>query len=147
MRIVFKLMLIGIGTGFLLGAILKGVQFITGKYVYTLLLNVDYIPIIRAWEMSEAAEFSLHLIVSIVLVNVLYFLFRKLNRHAHVSDYVVTNGLIGLLLYFTTALSDRTPHVLDGVSILYWVIAHIVYGAAVGVSIRYLVREKGLKTA
>ena len=48
---------IGMFSGIILGLCLKWIEWLTGKQVYTLLLNVDFIPIIGPIQWPEWVEF------------------------------------------------------------------------------------------
>lgn len=52
---------IGLISGILLGLFLKLVENITGILVYTLLLNIDFIPGVGAIKWTEPIEFIFHL--------------------------------------------------------------------------------------
>ncbi|WP_100009753.1 hypothetical protein [Lentibacillus sediminis] len=133
MKRILYLAVAGIFSGLLLGAFLKIVQAVSGKRVYTLLLNVDYFPVLQNWELGEVAEFMLHLAVSVALVFVLYAAFVRCGWSAKFFPYVVANVLIGALLFLTTLLSNRTPELIDGVAFLYWLAGHLVYGVVLGI--------------
>ncbi|ARJ39255.1 hypothetical protein SporoP8_10460 [Sporosarcina ureae] len=129
---------IGLLTGVFLAMFLKFMQSITGHKVYTLLLNVDYIPIVKEYAFPEVIEVFFHLIVSIVLCIILVILYDKssgfIRNHAILFPFLV-NLAIGLLLYPTTSFSDRTPPVTNMVSLFWWMVGHAVYGFFVGVLI------------
>lgn len=135
---------IGIVTGILLAIVLKMVQSITGDKVYTLLLNVDYIPIVKEYQFPEVIEVFFHLIVSVVLCIILVILYDKsrgfIRNHAILFPLLV-NVAIGLLLYPTTSFSDRTPSVTNIISLLWWVAGHALYGFVVGVLINRKPKE------
>ncbi|MBR7796704.1 hypothetical protein GT022_11685 [Agaribacter marinus] len=124
-----KLAVIGLVAGVMLGGILKLIQITTSKQVYTLLLNIDSIPIIKEWNLNELEEFSLHLIVSIILVPILYVVLNKFGRQNQLIAYVISGSMIGLLLYTTTVMSSRTPDITDGMAFFYWMISHMMFGA------------------
>ncbi|PID25381.1 hypothetical protein [Sporosarcina sp. P7] len=129
---------IGIVTGVFLAIFLKIIQSITGHKVYTLLLNVDYIPIVKEYAFPEVIEVFFHLIVSVVLCIILVILYDKSNgfiRHHAVLFPFLVNSIIGLLLYPTTSFSDRTPSVTNITSLFWWMVGHAVYGFFVGVLI------------
>lgn len=136
MRQIGRLILIGVSSSLVLGALLKTIQIITGKKVYVLLLNVDYFPILKDIQLSDFVEFLLHVLVSIILVFILYDGLKRINNQARVSYYVAINGCIGAFLYITTSFSERTPEFLDIPAFSYWVVAHLIYGATVGLFIR-----------
>ncbi|EHB62807.1 hypothetical protein [Paenibacillus lactis] len=61
----------GLAAGSLLGIYLKFIEHFTSFNVYTLLLNVDYIPGLNRLELPEWVEFLLHLAISVLLSAVL----------------------------------------------------------------------------
>lgn len=124
----------GLAAGSLLGIYLKLIEHFTSFNVYTLLLNVDYIPGLKHLELSEGAEFLLHLAISVLLSAVLGVILRKKAwPHGRAFTFVAAACTgVGLLLYPTTALSDRTPELTDPVSLLLWLSGHLLYGAALG---------------
>lgn len=129
---------IGVVTGIILAVFLKIVQAITGDKVYTLLLNVDYIPIVKEYQFPEVIEVLFHLIVSVVLCIILVILYDKsssfIRKHAILFPLLV-NVAIGLLLYPTTSFSYRTPDVTNMVSLFWWTFGHALYGFLVGILI------------
>ncbi|GAB3048488.1 hypothetical protein [Virgibacillus ainsalahensis] len=133
MKAFLKLVAIGIIAGGILGVFLKLIEKVTDKPVYTLLMNVDYIQVLKDAQLNARMELLLHLIVSVLLVIVLYFVFQKYGVHLKVSSYIVSNAGIGVLLYGITAFSDRTPDLLDLQAFLYWISGHLIYGAVVWV--------------
>lgn len=135
-----SLAFIGIISGLFLGAFLWVVQIITTKNVYTLLINVDYIPVLKEWNMHPITELVLHLIVSVIVVFLLYAIFKRWNMQYRVLPYVLANGVIGVLLYGTTSFSTRTPALLDYFAIFYWILGHLLYGLIVGIFLQKLER-------
>lgn len=130
----------GIISGIFLGAFLWLVQRLTSLKVYTLLVNVDYIPVLKEWNMGSFIEFSLHLIVSVLLVFMLYEIFKRMSMAYSLLPYVLANGAIGLFLYGTTAFSQRTPDLFDFYSLSYWLLGHLLYGVVVALLIKRLGR-------
>ncbi|CAM3446197.1 MULTISPECIES: hypothetical protein [Paenibacillus] len=124
----------GLAAGSLLGIYLKFIEHFTSFNVYTLLLNVDYIPGLNRLELPEWVEFLLHLAISVLLSAVLAQILRmKLLPPARAFTFVAAACTgVGVLLYPTTALSDRTPGFTDPVSFLLWLSGHLLYGAALG---------------
>ncbi|WP_010531483.1 hypothetical protein [Lentibacillus jeotgali] len=93
MKLVIRLLFAGIIAGTILEVMLKGIDVFTGKKVYALLLNVDYIPVMRKWQMTEVQAFLLHLGVSVVIVFGLYFLLKRTRKM--VLWFALTTFLIG----------------------------------------------------
>lgn len=124
----------GLIAGILLGLFLKFMQSITSLKVYTLLLNVDYIPILNQLTLSEFVEFSLHLIISVLLsgVFVIFLRHRKFSWRKNISFVSLACIVIGLMLYLTTSFSERTPSLYDPISLLIWLVGHLLYGIILG---------------
>lgn len=122
---------IGFISGLVLNYYFKFIEWSTGDLVYTLLLNVDYFPILKDYSFPEVVEISFHMIVSFILAFVYAYLWPKW-KHPFVWT-VTTAVLIGLIIYPSTALSDRTPAVTDGSALLWWLSGHLLYGIIVAV--------------
>ncbi|MBO0601387.1 hypothetical protein I2483_06910 [Sporosarcina sp. E16_3] len=138
--------LYGLVSGLFLAALLKIVEYITHFKVYTLLLNVDYIPYINTFIFPELVEVGFHLIVSIALAICLYLLivYRKVSSRKKIiflSTFVCF--IIGIALFPTTTFSDRTPAFSSIPSFSYWIGGHIMYGYILGILFaRYFTRDK-----
>lgn len=125
----------GLVTGLILAILLKVVEQLTSYKVYTLLLNVDYIPILNDYQFPETVEVGFHLIISVAVSICLYFFLTILKINSRRKIIVIStslNILIGALLFPTTAFSDRTPEITSISSIFYWLVAHGVYGYLLG---------------
>lgn len=85
--------LTGILSGFVLGGFLYVFQQWTAIPVYTLLMNVDYFPVLGSMYLPDWIEFSLHLLVSTSVVWVLYLLLKMKKNWSR--DW--------LFIYFATA--------------------------------------------
>ncbi|MCA1053365.1 hypothetical protein LCM10_00100 [Rossellomorea aquimaris] len=123
---------IGIGSGIILGLVLKFLQALTGIKVYVLLLNVDFIPYFGDVHWSEWAEFLFHLVVSTILGILFVFLiriFRLSGRAIWLTASVLT--FPAFLLYFPLSLLaiKEVPDVFDPGGITLWFIGHVIYGA------------------
>ena len=121
-------------SGIVLGLFLKIIQFFTNLNVYTLLLNVDYVPTLKNIKLPEIVEFSLHMVISIFLAVVLnmYIKSRELEKEAIHRFVVKVSLLVGLLLYPTTLLSERTPSITNAYAFLGWMAGHWIYGLVLG---------------
>ena len=107
---------------------------LTNLKVYTLLMNIDYVPILNRYKFSAWVGFSFHLIICVILTFFLAFLALRLQwRSKEILLYtIIVNIVISVLYYPTTTLSDRTPPFLSWPSFMLWVFVHIVYGAMLG---------------
>ncbi|WP_067727944.1 hypothetical protein [Oceanobacillus damuensis] len=142
MKLVIRLFMTGIISGLILGGFLKLAEQWTSKKVYVLLMNIDYFPVVGEWVLSGTMEFSLHLIVSVVLVYVLYIWLKSRNIQTRPKPYIIINTLIGGLLYGTTALSERTPRIADLEALFYWLAGHMLYGFVVWILIVVTVEKE-----
>ena len=137
--------LYGLISGLLLATLLKIVEYITHLKVYTLLLNVDYIPYVNTFVFPELVEVCFHLIVSFALAICLYLLivFRKnSSRKQIIFICTFVCFIIGATLFPTTIFSERTPAFTSIPSFSYWMVGHIMYGFILGILFsRYLTRE------
>ena len=77
----------GLISGLFLGLFLKVIQHQFGIGVYTLLLNVDYIPVLKEIKFPEIIEFSFHLLISIVLGPILLYVVKKYQWKNRRNDY------------------------------------------------------------
>jgi hypothetical protein len=102
--------------------------------VYTLLLNVDYVPILQDIKLSEIVEFGLHMVISILLaIGLNFYITRKDFGKDTIQHFVIKVSLtIGLVLYPTTLLSERTPSLTSTNAFLFWMIGHWIYGLVLG---------------
>lgn len=128
------MMLTGIGllSGTIFGLFLKLIEQMTNKKVYTLLLNIDYIPLLKELNLTEGSEFGLHLIVSVFVTYILFYGLKNAQRQYQIKYYVVLNMMIAMMLYGTTVLSERTPNLFDLEAQLYWFLGHILFGTIQG---------------
>lgn len=127
--------LYGLISGLVLAAFLKVTELITQFKVYTLLLNVDYIPYINTFAFPELIEVGFHLIVSIALAVCLYLLFVHLKITSRKQIIVTTTAacfIIGIALFPTTTFSDKTPDFTSIPSFSYWMAGHFSYGCILG---------------
>ncbi|ESU33445.1 hypothetical protein G3A_05880 [Bacillus sp. 17376] len=139
-----KPLVAGLISGIALGLFLKLIQSITSIKVYTLLLNVDYIPILKDLKLSEVVEFGLHIVISIGLAFVMnFYIIRKDFHREAIRRFVIRISLIvGLLLYPTTLLSERTPPITSAYAFLFWMAGHWIYGFVLGRNLQYKEGER-----
>ncbi|WP_152656958.1 hypothetical protein [Oceanobacillus sp. CFH 90083] len=125
------LLLVGLLSGFVLGGFFYFFQQWTEIPVYTLLMNVDYFPVLGSMYLPGWVEFSLHLLVSIGIVWILYLLLQKKSMEQKLIPYLFCNSLIGLVIFPVTMLSERTPEIDNSWAWLIWLSGHMVYGFSV----------------
>jgi len=127
---VLKGLYVGIVAGIVLGFFFKVMEAYFHIKVYTLLLNIDYISYLNQIKFPEWVEFTFHLVVSVIISIMILYAILKFNWTKKQIIYypILISFLIGVLLYPTTALSDRTPPITSGSAILIWLIGHVLYG-------------------
>ncbi|KAF0818847.1 hypothetical protein KIS4809_2138 [Bacillus sp. ZZV12-4809] len=120
----------GMLSGIFLGLFLKMIEISTDIKVYTLLLNVDYFPILKNYNFPESIEFVFHLVISGILAVCLFFIINKYrwNRTQIITRTLFITFIIGVLLYPTTALSVRTPELTSISAMFFWLLGHLLYG-------------------
>ncbi|UOY93773.1 hypothetical protein MUG87_06545 [Ectobacillus sp. JY-23] len=111
--------------GIVLGLSLKFMQALTGSKVYTLLLNVDFIPYMNQ-QWSEATEFSFHLIISLLIGMVLHILANR-GWHPWQTAYLLTLPTIFLYFPLTVLAIKDVPAPNDWFAFSLWIIGHMLY--------------------
>lgn len=124
----------GIFSGIILGLFLKVMEQLTSLKVYTLLLNIDYIPLLNRMSLPEILEFTLHLIISILLSICLsiYLQSRRWSPRGNIYCVMIVSLVVAVILYSTTTLSERTPEITDIPALLVWLLGHAIYGWILG---------------
>jgi hypothetical protein len=140
--VIGKLAIIGVIAGTVLAALLGIIQELTNKKVYELLVNVDYIPVVKHWQVGPVMGFLFHMIVSICIVFALYFILANWQLQRKVAIYLLANTFGGALLFSLTALSESTPAFTDPAAFSFWVAGHAVYGLTVGGMIQAMFRKE-----
>ncbi len=133
----------GVISGIILAFFLKMVEEATTYQVYTLLLNVDYIPVLNRYDLPEIVEALLHLVISILLVACLQAVVirKKITSTRQIILWSMVSCLfIGLALFPTTVLSNRTPSLTSIPAWSYWLLGHLIYGMIVGYLLRNAVK-------
>ena len=122
---------IGFWSGLILGLLLKWIQSVTGERVYTLLLNVDFIPVIGAVQWSEVTEFVFHLIIALIIGIVYVYLAKR--RNYPFSQLMIISMLLSVPLPFLffilswLAVDADVPAPNDWEAFLYWIFAHLTF--------------------
>ena len=119
----------GIISGVFLGIMLKLIEGWSGKLVYTLLLNVDFITWLPA-TIPEWVEFGMHLLVALPL-GWLYIAYVSWRGRPWLVGVVV--GIVTSITWLPlTMVSERTPATDDYVGLLWWLAGHVAYGVVLG---------------
>lgn len=134
----------GLISGIVLGLFLKLTQSLTNLKVYTLLLNVDYVPILKNMNLPEIIEFGFHMVISVVLaIGINFYITKKeLHKETILSFVIKVSLVVGLLLFPTTLLSERTPSITNIYAFIFWMVGHWFYGFVLG---RVLSNKEGAK--
>ncbi|MFS0576061.1 hypothetical protein AB1K83_10515 [Sporosarcina sp. 179-K 3D1 HS] len=128
-----KIFFSGIIAGLVLSFSFKLIEQWKAVKVYTLLLNVDYIPFLNRFTYPESVEVGFHLLVSVFVSLVLFLLLREIRTSYHkLIVSMVVSLLIGAAYYPMTVLSERTPQLTDLAALLYWLAGHAVFGLLLG---------------
>jgi hypothetical protein len=131
-RIFYKVCLIGLINGVLLGLIMKWVEMFSGKQVYKLLLNVDFLPLIGAVSWSEASLFFFHLLFSLAITFIYAYILHPLKIFWKWNKYALAFITIipAIMLYFPLTALSKTEVVLpsDLTAFFLWTILHLFYG-------------------
>ncbi|SFG00399.1 hypothetical protein SAMN05216353_11816 [Halobacillus alkaliphilus] len=129
---------IGTTSGLVLGFYMWLVELVTGEKVYTLLMNVDFIPVIGSIEWPVAIEWLFHLIISWIIGVLYVYAFRRV-----LKDTKGNRWSLALILSAFAATSyvpltllaiKETPALTDGAAILYWLIGHVLYAVVLKIS-------------
>lgn len=123
---------IGIFSGILLGLLMKLIQSVTNVKIYTLLLNVDFIPLIGNIQWPESIEFLFHVLISIIIA----FVFVVIAERLHIEDslpklwvlsFLLCLPTLGLYFILSALAIKEVPEWNDWRAFGYWSIAHLFY--------------------
>jgi len=115
-----KSVLYGIVSGIVLTIFMKMIEQLTLYKVYTLLLNVDYIPILNRYQFSEIIEVGFHIAISIVLSLSLYLLIIYLKMVSRTKMFFcVRLSAYSLVPHYFQRLLYPTEHHLSQVYLPY----------------------------
>jgi uncharacterized membrane protein YagU involved in acid resistance len=133
-------------SGIILGLCLKWIEWLTGKQVYTLLLNVDFIPIIGPIQWPEWVEFVFHLFIAVVIGIVFVYIVDKLNnmsiRKIVLCSFLLTLPTIPLYFPLTLLALKPKPAVDDALAIFYWTAGYLIFAAALPIG--YIILKRRL---
>lgn len=129
-----KALWLGTATGLVLGLLLWTVEAVTSVKVYTLLLNIDFIPILGSIAWPIWMEWFFHLVMAWAIALV-YLGWIALKTNGESSARWATSLLISVMAgsaYFplTELAIKKTPPLDDVIAITYWLGAHLIYGAS-----------------
>ncbi|WP_110112399.1 hypothetical protein [Bacillus sp. CGMCC 1.16541] len=137
---------IGFISGSVLGLVLKLIEMITNKKVYTLLLNIDFIPIIGEVHWPESIEFFFHLLIAFIIGILFVYVVKRLTiqswRRLLVTSIFLTLPTIPLYFPLTILAIKETPAIDDFVSISYWTISHLLFALTLAASYRFIQKKR-----
>ena len=139
--------LTGLISGILMGLLMKLFQLLFQKEVYTLLLNIDFIPYFGTKAYSETVEFIFHLIVAI-FIGILFAFITERYKLVRLSklfllSFILTFPTIFLYFPLTILAIKETPVVTDYLAITLWTIAHLFF--AIFIPIFYVLLQRVLR--
>lgn len=125
---------LGTATGFILGFVLWIFEYGTGKKVYTLLLNVDFIPVMGDIDWPIYMEWFFHLLIawSIAIVYLAWIKYQTDGRAASRWATALVLTAFAALTYFplTDLAIKETPAFDDLTAISYWLVGHLAFGVS-----------------
>lgn len=127
----YKLVIIRIITGIVLASLMYGIYFFTGNEAYILLYNVDYIPILQYFQQSTLFDLIFHFSFCIVSVVVLFYLLQKWDLAFRYTPYLIVYTGGAAVLFFLSALTERSPSPTDRMAWFYWTFSHLIYSIIV----------------
>lgn len=115
-----------------MGLFLKLVESQTDLRVYTLLLNVDFVPVIGVIKWPEPIEFIFHLVISIAVSFAFTFVSDRLQIYDSLPKSWFLSFLLCLpifVLYFPLIhfAKKEVPAWNDWDAFTVWTIAHLIY--------------------
>ncbi|MBR7554602.1 hypothetical protein ACFFJI_08355 [Allobacillus sp. GCM10007491] len=118
-------------------AILMGLYFylieqFTGKQLYTLLMNIDFLVTFERDTIWIAAfEFFLHTLVAIVLVRIYLWIIdlKRITLKDKRMEWAAILAFVAFLSYFplTTIAKTDTPAITDLAAIFDWFLGHAIF--------------------
>ncbi|MRH44203.1 hypothetical protein GH741_16290 [Aquibacillus halophilus] len=133
-----KVIVSGTVSAAVLGLFLFMIEELTNQKVYTLLLNVDFIPIFENISLPIIVEWIFHIIISWGIALVFHLWLIKKPDSTKSSQWVVVFVLTALasLSYIPlTLLAIKETPSLDNVeAIFFWIVGHILYATVLKTS-------------
>lgn len=141
LRTILKLSFIGFIAGVILILPLKILYILTGNTAFILLFNFDYIPVLNELKPVWLFGYIFHFVTCICSVIVLFYILKFLNRQFSVFYYVAVYTVGGGALFFLTCLSEQPPAGNDFAAWMSWTLAHAIFGFAVGILVKKILKE------
>lgn len=126
----------GILSGCLLGIFLKAAESLTGKRVYTLLINIDFVPSLPSFMQTELSQFLLHLLVSFLIGLAALFLLKHIRMNVYLLSLTLSAASAFLYFPLTILSLQPTPAITDFYALFLWFAGHLLYGCLLGFFIK-----------
>ncbi|WP_223700374.1 hypothetical protein [Sutcliffiella deserti] len=114
-----------------MGLVMKGLEALTSKEIYTLLLNIDFIPYMGEQNYSEPIEFFFHLLIAIfigVMFGWILNYFKVVSKwRKYMLSLLITLPTVFLYFPLTILAVKATPPVSDVQSFTLWTICHLLF--------------------
>jgi uncharacterized protein YsxB (DUF464 family) len=120
-------------SGIIMGLFLKLIEHVTDIKVYTLLLNVDFLPFLKGIELNEYVEFSLHLFISI-FIGIIYACLSYSDKRPFSTSFILVIPTIFLYFPLTTLALKETPLIDDYYAFFWWTLGHALYAFSLAIS-------------
>ncbi|PKR78325.1 hypothetical protein CEY16_00775 [Halalkalibacillus sediminis] len=125
-------LIVGVVSATAMGTYLYWIEQMTGKQLYTLLMNIDFIyqpDDNMNSQLFAVFEFSLHVLVAIIMVLIYLFMIQReffKNRRFELAAIIT---FVAFLTYFplTILAQTETPAITDFVAISDWFLAHVIF--------------------
>ncbi|MDX5474948.1 MAG: hypothetical protein LPK00_05360 [Bacillaceae bacterium] len=136
--------LTGLISGILMGLLMKLFQILFQKEVYTLLLNIDFIPYIGTITFSETVEFIFHLLIALI-IGIVFVFIAEIYKLVTLSklfllSFILTFPTVFLYFPLTILAIKETPDVADYLALTLWTIAHLFFALFIPIFYRLLQR-------
>ncbi len=124
----------GTVSGLVLGLYLWVAEEITGLKVYTLLMNVDFVPLIKGIEWPWFMEWLFHMSIAWTIGIVYAYLLANMGEIQPIIRWVTAAGVafIAALSYIPLTLLavKQTPSLTNGAAIFLWLTGHLLYAVS-----------------
>ncbi|UOQ43460.1 hypothetical protein MUN89_16275 [Halobacillus salinarum] len=130
----------GTASGITLGLFLLAVESVTKIKVYTLLMNVDFVPWLGSINWPWFMEWFFHLLISWGIG--FLFVYVITTRHIDVrsSKWLTASILAGLAAFsyvpLTLLASKETPSLSNLSAVFYWLAGHVLYALVLNISFK-----------
>lgn len=113
-----------------LATFLWGMQLASGRNVFVLLLNVDFVPVVGSISWPFWAEMIFHLIISWAIAFI-YMFYVKIETRTSRKKWMmagILSGLAGLTYFPLVMLAEKAvPPVDDMIAVALWFAGHGIY--------------------